>query len=171
MTAKPFVFVSVGTDPQPFDRLLREIDRLIEVGIIKELVFGQTGYSVYQMQRAQSVPFLDPIDFQEKIRQAEWLILHGGAGGIGLAMQYHKKCIVVPRLARFGEHANDHQLELVQALEKGGFILASYNINEIEKQIQKLPNWKPAGFSSAKTVLVILDEFVQKNNFKELKEF
>lgn len=166
MTQKPFVLVSVGTDPQPFDRLLREIDRLIERGVIREAVFCQTGYSPYKMQRAQSIPFLDPFDFQEKIKQADWLILHGGAGGIGLAMQYHKKCIVVPRLARFGEHANDHQLELVQGLDKGGFILAAYSIDEIERQVQKLPNWKPAGFSSAKTILAILDDFAQKNGLK-----
>ncbi len=42
------IFVTVGTHEQPFNRLIKEVDRLVETGIIKDEVFIQTGYSTYE---------------------------------------------------------------------------------------------------------------------------
>ena len=41
------IFVTVGTHEQQFNRLIKEVDRLVEEGIIKEEVFIQIGYSDY----------------------------------------------------------------------------------------------------------------------------
>ena len=39
------IFVTVGTHEQPFNRLIEEVDRLVETGVITDEVFIQTGYS------------------------------------------------------------------------------------------------------------------------------
>lgn len=41
------IFVSVGTQKFPLDRLFKEIDSLIEQGLINEPVFAQIGTSNY----------------------------------------------------------------------------------------------------------------------------
>ena len=39
------IFVTVGTHEQSFERLVKEMDRLVETGVITEEVFIQTGIS------------------------------------------------------------------------------------------------------------------------------
>jgi UDP-N-acetylglucosamine transferase subunit ALG13 len=51
-----------------------------------------------------------------KMRDADAIVCHAGSGTIRDALELGFRPIVVPRLARFGEHVNDHQLELVSAL-------------------------------------------------------
>ncbi len=52
----------------------------------------------------------------ESMREADAIVCHAGSGTIRDALELGFRPIVVPRLARFGEHVNDHQLELVSAL-------------------------------------------------------
>ena len=42
------IFITVGTHEQPFDRLLKCIDKLVEEGKIKEEVVCQKGYTEYE---------------------------------------------------------------------------------------------------------------------------
>ena len=44
------IFVTVGTHEQPFNRLIKEVDRLKKEGIITDEVFIQTGFSTYEPQ-------------------------------------------------------------------------------------------------------------------------
>lgn len=158
------IFVAVGTDPQPFDRLLKAVDELIGQKILAGDVFCQTGYSTYRPKNAAWESFLNPIVFNQKIREADLVILHGGAGAIGTALQCHTPCIVMPRLFKFREHANDHQLELVRHLEKNGFILMADSPKELEKMVKKARVWKPLGYEGGKKIVGLLDSFV-KNVF------
>jgi len=157
------IFVTVGTDPQPFDRLLKEIDRLIEKGFFSLPVFCQTGYSTYVPKNAESKDFLDLPEFEAKIGQAELVVSHGGAGSIGTVLQHEKKCIVVPRLEKYGEHANDHQLELVESLEKAGMVLAVYDEKKLGEIIRKSETWRSKRFQEGKKIIELLEEFAQKN--------
>ncbi|WP_275485624.1 glycosyltransferase, partial [Oenococcus oeni] len=52
------IFVTVGTHEQPFDRLLREVDKLIEKKVITEKVIMQTGFSKYTPKNAEWKSFL-----------------------------------------------------------------------------------------------------------------
>lgn len=156
------VFVTVGTDPQPFDRLLKEVEKLIEKKVFTQPVFCQTGYSTYQPSGAVCKPFLELDEFEHKIKQAELVITHGGAGSIGTALQYQKKCIAMPRLERFKEHANDHQVELVEALAKNSRIIAVHHEKELEAAIRKAANWKPVGFEQGKKIIELCAVFAKK---------
>ncbi|MCB9734532.1 MAG: hypothetical protein H6745_18255 [Deltaproteobacteria bacterium] len=52
----------------------------------------------------------------EKLAAADVVVTHAGSGAVRDALVLGHCPVVVPRLARFGEHVNDHQLELVDAL-------------------------------------------------------
>ena len=58
------------------------------------------------------------------------------------ALVNSKPIIVVPRLKKFGEHTNDHQVNLVRIMEKEGRLLAVYDISELETIINKVKSLK-----------------------------
>ena len=47
------IFVTVGTHEQPFNRLIKEVDRLVADGKIKEKVVIQTGFSTYNPEHCE----------------------------------------------------------------------------------------------------------------------
>lgn len=166
MTTPGVIFVTVGTDPQPFDRLLREVDALQKKGFFRHPVFCQTGYSKFIPDGIPSKPFLSFQEFEEKIASAELIITHGGAGSIGSALQHGKNCVVVPRLFRFGEHANDHQLELTDALEQEGRVIAVREEKQLEAAIQKAFRMAQKPFSSERRVTHLIEEFIREKVIK-----
>ncbi len=115
------IFVTVGTHEQPFNRLLEEIDKLIEVGIIKEEVFAQIGYSTYTPKHYKYSKFLDYDVMQDYFKNADIVITHGGPSSFMEAIKFKKVPIVVPRQEKFGEHVNNHQLTFSKELEKRKF--------------------------------------------------
>lgn len=107
------VFVTVGSQKFPFDRLLKAVDALVADGIIKEDVLAQTGYSSYKSQHMRTVPFMEHEEFDHALDACSLLITHGGTGAIIAALKKGKKVLAMPRLARYGEHVDDHQVQLL----------------------------------------------------------
>ncbi len=89
----PLVLVSVGSTKFPFVRLLSVFDRVDKkkYKIVKE--------------------FLPTDQFIKIIKKADKIIVHGGPGTIFLAVKYAKNMpLAIPRLAKYKEHVDDHQL-------------------------------------------------------------
>ena len=105
------IFVTVGSQKFPFDRLIKKVDQMIGAGLIKEEVFIQTGTSGY-VPACPHQAFCGQEQFAGLMKSCDILITHGGAGTMAGAVKQGKKVIAVPRLARYGEHVDDHQLEL-----------------------------------------------------------
>lgn len=112
------IFVTVGTHEQPFDRLVRQMDTLVEQGVISEPVMIQTGYSTYEPRHCQYSKLLSYADMQKYTREARIIITHGGPSSFLAALQVGKIPIVVPRKKDMGEHVNDHQVEFSNAVAK-----------------------------------------------------
>lgn len=129
------IFILVGTHTQPFDRLLRKIDDLIEDKKIKEGVIAQTGVSEYIPKNYKYKKFFPDGERTSLIKSASMIITHAGAGSIIDSIKNRKCVIVVPRLKIFGEHVNNHQLELAKALESAGKVIAVYNIDDLDRAI------------------------------------
>ncbi|HIH09595.1 MAG TPA: hypothetical protein HA254_02890 [Candidatus Diapherotrites archaeon] len=138
------VFVSVGTHPQQFDRLLREVDRLAGTGKLSGRVFAQSGVSTYMPKNYQCTPFLPISEFNERIRECDIFITHAGEGNIGIAKNMGKKMICVPRKKEYGEHTNDHQLEICDVVSHTGMGLVALSSAEIEDRLCELPDFNPA---------------------------
>jgi UDP-N-acetylglucosamine transferase subunit ALG13 len=99
------IFVTVGTDRAPFDRLLQAVERL---DTADEIVV-QHGASTVRPANATCVDFLPFDEWVDHIRRADTVVTHGGVGSIMVALMNGKKPIVVPRLHRFREAVDDHQ--------------------------------------------------------------
>lgn len=105
------IFVTVGTHEQPFNRLIKEVDRLKKEGIITDEVFIQTGFSTYEPQYCDWKNIISYSEMEDYMNRADIIITHGGPATFMGAIAKGKKPIVVPRLEKFGEHVNDHQLD------------------------------------------------------------
>ncbi len=130
------IFVTVGTHEQPFDRLLKQIDKMIEEEKIKEEVIVQKGYTDYEMKNCKSYKLIGYNEMQQYINKARIVITHGGPASFLNVLSFNKIPIVVPRRKEFYEHVNDHQFEFAKQVERrmGNIIVAS-NENEIEDAI------------------------------------
>lgn len=115
------IFVSVGTHPHPFTRLLSEIARLVDEKIITEKVIVQAGYTSFKHSKILVYDFLSLDEFEKNVEKCSLFITHAGEGNIGLGFQKKKPMIIVPRRQKWGEHTDDHQLELARASQKRGY--------------------------------------------------
>lgn len=130
------IFVTVGTHEQQFNRLLKEMDRLVEKGIIKEEVFIQTGFSTYEPKYCKWSKLIPYKEMEQKVKDARIVITHGGPASFIAPLQIGKTPIVVPRQFEFDEHVNNHQLDFAkQVSERMGTIIPVYDINELEDKI------------------------------------
>lgn len=107
------IFITLGSQRFQFNRLLRAVDELIEKGAIEDEVFAQVGYSDYKPKHFEYKQFLDREAFAAQEGKCDILITHGGTGAIIGAVKKGKKVIAVPRLAKYGEHVDDHQIQLI----------------------------------------------------------
>ncbi len=125
------VFVTLGSQKFQFNRLLRAVDTLVGNGIITEPVFAQIGASDYRPQHFEVCPFLDRDRFVAKVRESSLIITHGGTGAIIGALKEGKPVIAVPRLAKYGEHVDDHQLQLLEQFEEMGMIAVCHDLDKL----------------------------------------
>jgi UDP-N-acetylglucosamine transferase subunit ALG13 len=72
------------------------------------------------------------------MKRAKIVITHGGTGSIFTALNLNKKVIAVPRLKKFREHTDDHQLQIVKELEKEKMLMGVYDINRLEGALKKV---------------------------------
>lgn len=129
------IFVTVGTHEQPFDRLLRKIDELVEDEIISGEVFAQIGYSSYIPKRFKYERLLAFKEMNNFAKEARIFITHGGPGSIILALSYGKIPIVVPRQKKYGEHVDDHQILFTKRLEEKKKIIVVYEMQNLAERI------------------------------------
>lgn len=127
------IFITLGSQKFQFNRLLKAIDKLIEQGKIKEEVFAQIGYSDYQPINYNYKQFLDRDEFASMEGRADIVITHGGTGAIIGAVKKGKKVIAVPRLAKYGEHVDDHIFWMTKVMIKEEVIILVSTRSFIQK--------------------------------------
>lgn len=129
------IFITLGSQKFQFNRILKKIDELIEKDIIKEEVFAQIGYSDYRPINYKYEDFLDREKFSKLMKSSTLVITHGGTGAIITAVKAGKKVIAVPRLAQYGEHVDDHQLQLLKQFDSMNLICPCWEINDLRQSI------------------------------------
>ncbi len=125
------IFVCLGTQIFQMNRLLIELENLVESGKISEPIFAQTGKSDYKPKNYEYKDFLTPDEYQEKVNEADLIITHGGTGAITKALKAGKQTIAVPRLFKYKEHENDHQMEIVNFFTDSGYILKVEEMDQL----------------------------------------
>lgn len=159
------IFVTLGTQDKSFRRLLVEIDRLIEKGIIKDRVVVQAGDTEYKSKYMEIFDLLPMDEFESYMKKADLVITHGGIGSILTALNYEKKVIAVPRLAKYKEHTNDHQLQIVEDFSARKYIMGALSVDELEKIFSKVEKFKPQKYkSNNETFVSLIQDYIEKDN-------
>lgn len=154
------IFVTVGSQKFPFDRLLRTVDQMVRDQMIADEVFMQTGTSSY-VPICRHQPFCSRELFEEMMEQCDILITHGGAGTMIDAVRMGKKVIAVPRLTRFGEHVDDHQLELTEQLHRMNLVCACLDASRLASALETVRNHRFDAFpSNTETFIASLDGYL-----------
>lgn len=126
------IFVTVGTNEAPFDRLLRALD---SVAGGEELIV-QHGPSGVRPQGARCVEFLSYEELAEAVARARVVVMHAGVGSIMTALANRKRPVVVPRLRQFGEAVDDHQLGLGRRLHEAGLVTLVEDLDELAGAVE-----------------------------------
>lgn len=119
------ILVTVGTHDQGFNRLVQAMDDV--AASLNERVVIQRGSSSYEPQHAEHFKFTTRKKIEQLTQQARIIVAHAAAGSALVTLLNKKPLIVVPRLQRFGEHVDDHQLQLANALDAEQKALAVYD--------------------------------------------
>ncbi|MFL6212872.1 MAG: glycosyltransferase [Blastocatellia bacterium] len=122
------IFVTVGNATQQFPRLLKAVDDLSASGFFEtETVIVQTGNNTdIRLAHCQQQAFLAMEEFEQHMHNAGLIICHGGCGTLLHAARSGKTPVVMPRRKIYGEHVNDHQLQLVNELASQGRVVPAY---------------------------------------------
>ncbi len=157
------IFVTVGSQKFQFNRLLKEIDKLIQNGKIKEDVFAQIGVSDYKPKNYEYVDFMSQDEFSKKIDQASLIITHAGTGVIVNGVKKGKKVIAIPRLSKYGEHVDNHQIQLIKEFSELNFIEPVYEIDKLDEALDKTQNKKYKRYVSNTEKIINSIEFFIEN--------
>ena len=110
--------VTVGTqEGYSFDRLY---DALVPLLADCDEVLWQTGsqdVSRWGIDGRDRVPHAE---LNEAVGEADVVIAHSGTGSAITAFEQGKFPILVPRLAKHGEHIDDHQLQIAAEMQRRG---------------------------------------------------
>ena len=131
------IFVAVGTQKFQFNRLLKAVDDLIAQGGLEEEVFAQIGHSDYVPQHYGYKDFLGKEDFQSCISRCDILITHSGVATIIAGLKLNKPVVVVPRFASYGEHVDDHQLQIAESFSDKDLLFMCKDVKKLAETVNR----------------------------------
>lgn len=159
------IFVCVGSRDYQFDRLIKKIDELIGEKLITEEVFGQIGRSNYVPKNFEYKRFMNSDEFRKYQEKADIIISHGGTGALISSLKLGKKVIATPRLAKYKEHTDDHQLQVAGVLDEQGYlkmVVKMDNLCEAIKSYQEKDGVRE--YNRPSHVLEIINEFIKERS-------
>ncbi len=142
----------------PFTRLLDEVESLKQSGVIDEEIIVQNGNTPYESDVMTFRPFVSYEEMDRLFDQASLIITHAGTGSVTTALKKCKKVIAVARLKKYGEHNDDHQLELVEVFLKQGYIISWGEGQSLEKAVEEAKTFEPKQFESGKQKMIDMIE-------------
>lgn len=155
------IVVTLGTQKFQMNRLVKAVDNIAKE--LDEEIFIQTGNSTYNPVNCKYKDFVEPDKFNDMIKNCSLLITHSGVGSIMTGVKNNKPVIVVPRLAQYQEHVDNHQLEIAEAFEEKGIVLACTDVNLLKEYINKAKEYDFKPYVSPKgNIENIIIDFIEK---------
>lgn len=138
------IFVTLGTQKFQFDRVLKELDKLIDEGKLKkEDLNVQCVFSEYIPKNFEMFDLKPQNEIDEIIDKADIIITHSGTGSIIGALKKEKKLILIPRLKKYGEHVDNHQIELAELFKEKFNIPVVLDMDNLYDTINKMEEFTP----------------------------
>jgi UDP-N-acetylglucosamine transferase subunit ALG13 len=136
------ITITLGTIPYPFNRAVTWLSILLKRDIISEPVFIQYGASdisvVAKHPLVTATPILQSYELMKMVDDSRLVISHAGQGSTRALAKRGACFVLLPRLRRYGEHIDDHQLSFAQSVEKFG-ISYCLSLEELEPFILQPP--------------------------------
>ena len=144
------IFVTLGTQDKPFPRLLEAIQKQIDNGTIPkdEKIIVQAGCTRFKSKDMEIKHYMGVKKFEQLIEESNLIISHAGVGTILTALRKNKRIIAAARLKQYGEHVNDHQLQILENFRDAGYLLALENFEKLNEVLEEAKGFKPAKFKS-----------------------
>jgi len=130
------IVFTIGTS-EPFDRLVEVADAVADA--CRERVVVQGGRSRCRLERAELVEFLAYDELVALVAEARIVVTHAGAGSVLLALGRGKRPVLVPRLQRYGEAVDDHQVQFGLRLAELGLAHFVEEPRELAALVSALP--------------------------------
>ena len=151
------ILVLCGTQKQDFSRMIRAVEELAD----EHEVIVQGGHNQYESNKVKVLGFISQEEMNELYDQADYIITHAGAGSMIQSLKKGKITIAVPRLSKYGEHVNDHQIELADKLEKLGYLLVYHDGDQITEVFKKAKQFKAKPYRLKGELLELVDETIE----------
>ena len=158
------ILVLLGTQNNSFVRLLEAIQLNIKKGIIQVEVIVQAGFTKFESKDMKILNLIDTEEMSQLQDKADIIITHGGVGSIVSSLKKKKKVIVVPRLKKYGEHVNNHQLQIARRFGQDGYVKYVINLKNLGKAIESMDKFCPRNYESNESnVVFLVEQFIENN--------
>jgi UDP-N-acetylglucosamine transferase subunit ALG13 len=152
------IFVTVGSSKKQFNRLLKATDNLHTY----YKIVGQIGISDY-VPKYKHRKWLKENEMQKLYEESKIVICHAGTASIENALTNGCEVISMARLKKYGEHVDDHQLDILQKFSQMGAITIIEDEKDLENAITN-PKKAKKLYMKSKAVEVINDYIRKKEN-------
>ena len=150
------IFVILGTQDKKFPRLLEAVQKAIDEKKVskKEKIIVQAGSTKFTSKDMEIHDYMPVEQFEEYIEKADIIICHAGVGTILTALEKGKKVIAAARLKEYGEHVNDHQLQILENFSKKGYLVALEDFDKLDEAIKQAKELEPKPIKSNKQYFI-----------------
>ena len=158
------ILVLLGTQNNSFIRLLKAVQDNIDKKIINEEVIVQAGFTKFESKDMKIFSMIDKEKFSKIQDEADLIITHAGVGSIVSSLEKGKKVIVVPRLKKYNEHVNNHQLQIARKFKQQGYVKYVINMKNLGKAITDMEKFVPKEYKKQKSnVISIIENYIDNN--------
>lgn len=158
------ILVTLGTQDKPFTRLLEAVQKQIDNGNIKDEVIVQAGYTKFKSKDMKIYDLIPYEKFDKLVEQCDILITHGGVASILNGIKNGKKVIAAARLKEYGEHTNDHQLQIISDFAKKGYLLELKDFDKLNDVIEKAKKFKQKKYvSNTENFIRHIKDYIDNN--------
>ena len=145
-----------GSQKQPDKRTVQgEIEKAL-CTLIKDKINIKVGFEIEYLKEHLE-------ELKELKEECDLLITHGGVGSIVDALKKDKIVIAAARLAEYGEHVNDHQLQIIKNFGEAGYIIPLDDFDSLDEAIKKAKKFKPNKYKSNTVNMInLVEELINK---------
>ena len=136
------LFVPLGTQKFPFGRIITALNSLVKSGKFKpdEIVMQSTLYPAEPV--FTHIGLIPNEEFNLYMQKAEVIVTHSGVNSIISSMELGKPLVICPRLLKYGEHVDNHQMEIATLMRKKYDVLICTEMNELPQLIEQAKTHK-----------------------------
>ena len=140
---KRSIFVTTGTSQYDFQRMLRLTKECLNTFREPYELIVQHG-STKNLRGLENIKvkadFLSRDELVHYYETSDFVFSHCGIGSIYNSLAYNRPTILIPRLAKYNEFSDDHQLQIAKEVSRneilhvlGGEIEESINVQKLKK--------------------------------------